>query len=73
MIGRKQELNLQFQQILDGALLVLAFWAAHVIRTSLGLLAIWIDATYHTALRTGWSIFSPKFQILTNSAGSSSS
>ena len=37
MIGRKQELNLQFQQILDGALLVAAFWAAHVIRSSLAL------------------------------------
>jgi exopolysaccharide biosynthesis polyprenyl glycosylphosphotransferase len=37
MIGRKQELNLQFQQILDGALLVLAFWAAHVIRSGLPL------------------------------------
>src|SRR5207302_11296388 len=32
MTGRKQELNLQFQEILDGALLVLAFWAAHVLR-----------------------------------------
>jgi exopolysaccharide biosynthesis polyprenyl glycosylphosphotransferase len=37
MIGRKQELNLQFQQILDGALLVIAFWGAHVIRSSLPL------------------------------------
>jgi exopolysaccharide biosynthesis polyprenyl glycosylphosphotransferase len=35
MIGRKQELNLQFQQILDGALLVIAFWASHVIRLTL--------------------------------------
>jgi len=43
MIGRKQELNLQFQQILDGALLVLAFWAAHVVRSSLSL---WFDAVY---------------------------
>jgi len=34
MIGRKQELNLQFQQILDGGLLILAFWLAHVIRTA---------------------------------------
>jgi hypothetical protein len=31
MIGRKQELNIQYQQILDGGLLVLAFWAANVI------------------------------------------
>ena len=32
MLGRKQELNLQFQQILDGFLMVLAFWVAHTIR-----------------------------------------
>ena len=32
MIGRKQELNLQFQQILDGGLLVVAFWASYVSR-----------------------------------------
>src|SRR5581483_897311 len=32
MIGRKQELNLQFQQIADGALLVFAFWIAHILR-----------------------------------------
>jgi exopolysaccharide biosynthesis polyprenyl glycosylphosphotransferase len=37
MIGRKQELNLQFQQILDGILLVGCFWAAHVIRSGLPL------------------------------------
>jgi exopolysaccharide biosynthesis polyprenyl glycosylphosphotransferase len=43
MIGRKQELNLQFQQILDGALLVVAFWAAYVIRISL---PKWFDAIY---------------------------
>ena len=43
MIGRKQELNLQFQQILDGALLVMAFWAAYVIRSSL---PSWIDSVY---------------------------
>jgi exopolysaccharide biosynthesis polyprenyl glycosylphosphotransferase len=35
MIGRKQELNLQKLQITDGALLVIAFWASHVIRLSL--------------------------------------
>ena len=43
MIGRKQEHNLQFQQILDGALLVVAFWAAHVLRSSL---SIWFHAVY---------------------------
>ncbi len=32
MIGRKQELNLQAQQIADGLLLVFALWLAHVIR-----------------------------------------
>src|ERR1043165_4117864 len=32
MLGRKQELNLQFQQIVDGLLLVITFWAAHVLR-----------------------------------------
>ncbi|HEX4085630.1 MAG TPA: sugar transferase [Chthoniobacteraceae bacterium] len=40
MIGRKQELNLQFQQILDGALLVFAFWMAHVVRSSV---TLWFD------------------------------
>jgi len=37
MIGRKQELNLQFQQIVDGVILVVCFWAAHVIRSSISL------------------------------------
>lgn len=32
MLGRKQELNLQFQQIVDGLLMVLAFWGAHTFR-----------------------------------------
>lgn len=32
MLGRKQELNLQFQQICDGAFLVFLFWVAHVLR-----------------------------------------
>ncbi len=32
MLGRKQELNLQFQQIVDGILLVIAFWFAHTLR-----------------------------------------
>ncbi len=32
MIGRKQEINLQFQQIVDGALLVIAFWGGHLLR-----------------------------------------
>lgn len=32
MIGRKQELSLQFLQIVDGLLLVIAFWVAHTIR-----------------------------------------
>lgn len=32
MTGRKRELNLQFQEVLDGILLVFAFWAAHVLR-----------------------------------------
>jgi exopolysaccharide biosynthesis polyprenyl glycosylphosphotransferase len=43
MIGRKQELNLQFQQILDGAILVMAFWAAYFIRATL---SVWFDAVY---------------------------
>lgn len=34
MLGRKQELNLQFLQIVDGVLLVIAFWGAHVLRYS---------------------------------------
>lgn len=32
MLGRKQELNLQFLQIVDGLLMVIAFWMAHTIR-----------------------------------------
>ncbi|MEI8341355.1 MAG: sugar transferase [Verrucomicrobiota bacterium] len=32
MLGRKQELNLQFYQIVDGSLLVMSFWAAWVLR-----------------------------------------
>lgn len=32
MLGRRQELNLQFQEIIDGALLVVSFWIAYVIR-----------------------------------------
>ena len=32
MIGRRQELNLQFLQIVDALLLAVAFWAAHTIR-----------------------------------------
>lgn len=32
MLGRKQELNQQFQQIIDGFLIVFAFWLAHVVR-----------------------------------------
>lgn len=32
MLGRKQELNQQFHQILDGLLIVMAFWLAHVFR-----------------------------------------
>jgi exopolysaccharide biosynthesis polyprenyl glycosylphosphotransferase len=32
MLGRKQELNLQFLQIADGLLMVIAFWGAHTLR-----------------------------------------
>jgi len=32
MLGRKQELNLQFLQITDGVLMVAAFWLAHTLR-----------------------------------------
>jgi exopolysaccharide biosynthesis polyprenyl glycosylphosphotransferase len=32
MLGRRQELNLQFLQIVDAFLLVLAFWGAHTFR-----------------------------------------
>jgi exopolysaccharide biosynthesis polyprenyl glycosylphosphotransferase len=32
MLGRRQELNLQFLQIVDAFLLVLAFWSAHTLR-----------------------------------------
>ena len=34
MLGRKQELNLQFYQIVDGVLLVVSFWAAYALRYS---------------------------------------
>jgi exopolysaccharide biosynthesis polyprenyl glycosylphosphotransferase len=40
MLGRKQELNLQFLQIADGLLMVLAFWLAHSARFFSG--AMWI-------------------------------
>jgi exopolysaccharide biosynthesis polyprenyl glycosylphosphotransferase len=43
MIGRKQELNLQFQQILDGGILILCFWLAHIIRTSI---SVWFPSVY---------------------------
>jgi exopolysaccharide biosynthesis polyprenyl glycosylphosphotransferase len=36
MLGRKQELNLQFLQIADGILMVIAFWAAHALRFASG-------------------------------------
>src|SRR6266513_1393105 len=32
MLGRKQELSLQFLQIVDGILLVVTFWIAHTLR-----------------------------------------
>lgn len=32
MLGRKQELNLQFQQIIDGVVLVVVFWTAYALR-----------------------------------------
>jgi FlaA1/EpsC-like NDP-sugar epimerase len=32
MLGRRQELNLQFLQIVDAFIIVLAFWAAHAFR-----------------------------------------
>ena len=32
MLGRRQELNLQFLQIVDAFLIVLAFWGAHTFR-----------------------------------------
>src|SRR5919107_797876 len=32
MLGRKEELNLQLLQVVDGFLLVLAFWLAHTVR-----------------------------------------
>src|SRR5678815_1851064 len=40
MLGRKQELSLQFLQIVDGILLVVAFWTAHTLRFIGGDLAI---------------------------------
>ena len=42
MIGRRQELNLQFLQIVDALLLAFAFWSAHTLRF----------------LGVGWHIFS---------------
>ncbi len=32
MLGRKQEINLQLNQILDGALIALSFWLSHTLR-----------------------------------------
>jgi exopolysaccharide biosynthesis polyprenyl glycosylphosphotransferase len=43
MIGRKQELNLQFQQILDGGILIFCFWLAHILRSSV---SKWFPAVY---------------------------
>jgi len=43
MIGRKQELNLQFQQILDGGILIFCFWLAHIIRSSI---SMWFPSVY---------------------------
>jgi len=34
MFRQKQEINNLLQQILDAALLLLAFWGAHLLRTS---------------------------------------
>ncbi len=46
MIGRKQEINLQFLQIVDGFLLVIAFWLAHVFWFSVrAFLVPWFDAS----------------------------
>lgn len=42
MLGRKQELTLQFQEIADGVLLVVAFWLAYMLRI-LG--HDWLDAS----------------------------
>ena len=41
MLGRKQELNLQFLQILDGLLMVASFWVAHQLRFFSGDSPIW--------------------------------
>ena len=47
MLGRRQELNLQFLQILDALLLAAAFWVAHTFRYlgySWGLFDFWISS-----------------------------
>src|SRR5438093_93632 len=55
MLRRKQELNLQFQQIVDGALLAVAFWAAHTLRVSATAWLHWGEISRFDEFR--WMLF----------------
>lgn len=57
MLGRKQELNLQFLQITDGLLMVLAFWLAHTLRFFGGDLAIFNNKPIGPFAEFQWLLF----------------
>lgn len=56
MLGRKQELSLQFQQILDGILMVVCFWLAHTLRF-LGSGMAFFDAPIEPFSEFQWLLF----------------
>jgi exopolysaccharide biosynthesis polyprenyl glycosylphosphotransferase len=56
MLGRRQELNLQFQQIADGLLLSVAFWLAHTLRFLGGIWGM-LDARISPFSEFQWLLF----------------
>lgn len=56
MLGRRQELNLQFLQIVDALLLVVAFWAAHTLRYMAPAWG-WVDAPILPFREFQWLLF----------------
>jgi hypothetical protein len=56
-VGRRQEINIQFNQLIEAVLLVLAIWLAHSLRAWLGFLpipaiepfgqSVWLVAPHH--------------------------
>jgi exopolysaccharide biosynthesis polyprenyl glycosylphosphotransferase len=55
MLRRKQEFNLQFQQIVDGLLLAIAFWTAHVLRSYGTVWFHWVGISAFNDFR--WMLF----------------